>query len=170
MKTIKTIALLALVSIALLGCKKDGSGLRGDAPLYINGKNALKTSDKPVGTLKEIETMSCNGWHDTGVPDERKDTVNCRIIFFSDFVVGEDGSLTKEFITRRDYVFMARFFSTRDTVAYIPNSTMIAAEAAITAAHARGDYAECYRLFEEAFVFIPITGAEWRALQAQGLN
>ena len=57
-----------------------------------------------------------------------------------------------------------------DTVAYIPNAVIQRAEAAIKTAFDAGDYDECMRLFEEAYVFIPTTGAEWRALKAAGIE
>ncbi|MEG1936930.1 MAG: hypothetical protein RR132_05245 [Rikenellaceae bacterium] len=58
----------------------------------------------------------------------------------------------------------------KDTCAYIPNAVMIEAEKNIKAAYARGDYAACYKLFDTALTFYPITGAEWRALKAQGIE
>lgn len=58
----------------------------------------------------------------------------------------------------------------RDTIAYIPNAVMREAEKNITEAYARGDYAACYKLFDTAITFFPITGAEWRALKEQGVE
>ena len=55
-----------------------------------------------------------------------------------------------------------------DTVAYIPNSVLLNAKGSIRAAYDRGDYATVYALFNKAFTFKPITGAEWRALKAKG--
>lgn len=55
-----------------------------------------------------------------------------------------------------------------DTIAYVPNSVIRRAEVAIKTAFDAGDYDECMRLFEEAYVFIPITGPEWRALKEAG--
>lgn len=58
----------------------------------------------------------------------------------------------------------------RDTLGYIPNRVIRDAETKIKAAFAAGDYDECLRLFNEAYVFTPITGAEWRALKAKNEN
>lgn len=58
----------------------------------------------------------------------------------------------------------------QDTIAYIPNAVMREAEKNITEAYARGDYAACYKLFDTAITFFPITGAEWRALKEQGVE
>lgn len=58
----------------------------------------------------------------------------------------------------------------KDTLGYIPNAVVRKAEADIKAAFNAKDYDECMRLFREAYVFIPITGPEWRELKAKGEN
>lgn len=63
-----------------------------------------------------------------------------------------------------------RFSGKYDTIGYVPNEVIKRAEVAIHAAFDAGDYDECMRLFEEAYVFIPTTGAEWRALKAAGIE
>lgn len=55
-----------------------------------------------------------------------------------------------------------------DTIAYIPNSVLHYAKERIRAAYDKGDYTTVYALFNKAFTFKPITGAEWRALKAKG--
>lgn len=57
-----------------------------------------------------------------------------------------------------------------DTVAYIPNSVVLEARAKITAAFAAGDFDACYKLFDDAYVFLPTTGPKWRALKASGIE
>ena len=57
-----------------------------------------------------------------------------------------------------------------DTIAYVPNAQLIAAEPLVRAAFERGDYDECYRILEKAYSFIPITGAQWRKLKAENKN
>lgn len=59
---------------------------------------------------------------------------------------------------------------TFDTVAYIPNSVVRAARAKITEAFEAQDYEACYRLFDEAYVFIPTTGERWRAMKEAGIE
>lgn len=59
---------------------------------------------------------------------------------------------------------------TFDTVAYIPNSVVLEARAKITSAFAAGDYDACYKLFDDAYVFLPTTGPKWRALKASGIE
>ena len=57
-----------------------------------------------------------------------------------------------------------------DTIAYVPNAQLIAAEPLVRAAFERGDYDACYRILEKAYTFIPITGAQWRKLKAEKRN
>ena len=57
-----------------------------------------------------------------------------------------------------------------DTVAYTPNSVIRKAREGVEAALAKGDYNLCRKIFDEEIVFIPITGAEYRELQARGEN
>ena len=59
---------------------------------------------------------------------------------------------------------------TYDTVAYIPKSVVLEARAKITAAFNDGDFDTCYKLFDEAYVFLPTTGAKWRALKQTGIE
>ena len=53
-------------------------------------------------------------------------------------------------------------------IAYIPNAKMDEAQKAIRKAWEAKDNEEVYRLFNEAFTFIPITNNEWEALKAKG--
>ena len=57
-----------------------------------------------------------------------------------------------------------------DTVAYTPNSVIRKAREGVEAALAKKDYNLCRKIFDEEIVFIPITGAEYRELQARGEN
>lgn len=57
-----------------------------------------------------------------------------------------------------------------DTIGYIPKAVLTRARNEITAAFDREDYDECYRLFNELFIFKPTTGEKWRALKAAGIE
>lgn len=56
------------------------------------------------------------------------------------------------------------------TIGYIPNEVTTRARREVTAAFNKEDYEECYRLFDELFVFVPTTGAKWRAMKAAGIE
>ena len=70
----------------------------------------------------------------------------------------------------KDYSGTILYPNVTDTVAYVPNAQLIAAEPLVRAAFERGDYDECYRILEKAYTFIPITGAQWRKLKAENKN
>ena len=55
-----------------------------------------------------------------------------------------------------------------EVIAYIPNAKMDEAQKVIRKAWEAGNNEEVYRLFNEAFTFIPITNNEWEALKAKG--
>lgn len=57
-----------------------------------------------------------------------------------------------------------------DTIGYIPNAIMSSACAKIIEAYNKKDYATCYAVFDSAFVFVPTTGAKWRALKEAGIE
>ncbi len=57
-----------------------------------------------------------------------------------------------------------------DTLGYIPNAIMSSACAKIIEAYNKKDYATCYAVFDSAFVFVPTTGAKWRALKEAGIE
>lgn len=111
-----------------------------------------------------------------GFGPAQRDIANSRLLLFATDVIKEDGTIKLDFIEGRDFVLYERPFIKEisdwrvDTIAYVPNSVVRAAEIAIKAAYNNKDYAECYRLMDVAFTFTPITGAEWRALRSQGTN
>lgn len=59
------------------------------------------------------------------------------------------------------------FSGKHDTIGYVPNTVLFAAKKAVRDAFAKEDWEECMRLFEEAYTFIPITGAEWLELNEE---
>lgn len=60
---------------------------------------------------------------------------------------------------------------TDDTIAYIPNAVVRKCKADVLAALEAGDIEECYRIFNEDYVFKPIeSGAAWQKLKAEGIE
>ena len=90
----------------------------------------------------------------------------------STWVIAQDGTLYDIALKARNHILVTldRENHPVDTIAYIPNSVMQDLEQRVMAAYEAADYATCYRLFEEGFVFTPITGAEWLELKAEGKN
>ena len=118
------------------------------------------------------------------IGDERRDFTNNRILLYNSFVIDHLGRLNTNFLDGSDFLLVeGREFDgnsfppghpyfgmdiTVDTVAYIPSRIIKEASAKIKAAYAQGDYAACYKLFEEAYVFYPITGRALKELQERG--
>lgn len=74
------------------------------------------------------------------------------------------------YVNGREYTYAQDGAIIFDTIAYIPNATLRKAYTEIHAAFDREDYTTVYQLFDDAFRWIPITGAEWQALKAKGEN
>jgi len=188
MKTIK-IMLVTLLAIGLFSCEKETEfRLDPSAPVYLNGREAVSAAKgQELLSIKEVikrasdfkvNTVYGDGfWSIDGACI--RDTVNDRIIGYNDWVVKMEGTLNTNFIEGRDILILDIDYENRDintgtyttdTLGYIPNSVMEQAETDIKAAYYAENYDECYRLFEEAFVFYPVTGAQYLELVGQGIN
>lgn len=118
------------------------------------------------------------------IGDQWRDFTNNRILLYNSFVIDDLGRLNTNFLDGSDFLLVQKrefdgnsfppghpYFGldiTIDTIAYIPSRIIQEASAKIKAAYAREDYAACYKLFEKAYVFYPITGRELRELQERG--
>lgn len=85
-------------------------------------------------------------------------------MFATDII--NDSGLVPDFIESEDIIFFRVVNDQIDTVAYIPNAVIRAAEVAVKAAFEAQNYDSVYTLFNEAFTFLPVTGPEWRAIKA----
>lgn len=127
-----------------------------------------------------------------GIAPEMRDVEHSRIKMWSEMVISkrpfkENGQrvdkwtlLDDGWISRRNVRLVVSNidpFTTDDgvlvpanteVIAYIPNAKMEEAQKAIRKAWEAGNNEEVYRLFNEAFTFIPITNNEWEALKAKG--
>jgi hypothetical protein len=106
---------------------------------------------------------------------EQRDTISemPKLLMWATDVIRFNGELATDWIEATDVVFVNYNLSTpkmRDTIAYIPNATVRAAETAIRAAYVVKDMEACYAIFNAAYTFVPITGAEWRTLKANNQN
>ena len=114
---------------------------------------------------------------DRGFSQAQRDTISeiPSLKMFGTDIINQKGEYHPNFIEGTDCV-LVRIINLDmpnqiiDTVAYIPNSVIRTAETQIKAAYAALDNEEVYRIFNEAFTFIPITGAEWRTLKANNEN
>jgi len=182
----KTLLLLLIVSMLVISCKKDDpfKGLNPDSMLALNAPQTVKAEADvanpehltPLEIVQQASVIviskSAAPW---GLEEFNRDYERIRIVLKGFNVVNENGELVDLFIGSRDVILESwtnwgtpqwdANNYTRDTIAYIPNSILEKAQQEIEAAYQDEDYAACYKLFEEAYTFYPITGAEWRALK-----
>ncbi|MEF9950901.1 MAG: hypothetical protein RR752_06940, partial [Mucinivorans sp.] len=113
-------------------------------------------------------------WVNLGISDEQKDLTTPKIMLWGMWVIHEN-KLTLEFLESKDMILVTREGmkgngKITDTLAYIPNAQLRAAEKSIKDAYTAGNYDEVYRLFDQAYQFTPINGKDWLALKAKGEN
>lgn len=85
-----------------------------------------------------------------GFPDIYKDYENNILKFLSIDIIADNGDLMPTFITGWDFFILNE---ENDTIAYIPNDVIRAAEIEINEAYESEDYTEVYRLFDEAYTY-----------------
>jgi hypothetical protein len=97
---------------------------------------------------------------------------NPKLKMWATDIITEDGEYMAEFIESKDIILLKFDLKVvdapRDTIGYIPNATMRTAESAIKNAFNNNDVDAIYQLFNEAFTFRPITGAEYKTLKEAG--
>ena len=132
-------------------------------------------------------TMKDNGERaGTGVSEEMKDYTNCRFVMAPWMVIKKlpekrlpDGSYTYKYelnetwITNRDVTLAAietpeLGLATSELIGYIPNKQLEEAEKAIRKAFAEKDSEKVFKLFNEAYTFIPIRQKAYDELKAKG--
>lgn len=146
------------------------------ASTAMGSKQAVKSSSHltALEIVKQTTEISTPAFGRSFIKDQR-DTVSAtpRLLMWATDVITLDGQLQTDWITATDVVFVRYNLNTpliRDTIAYIPNSVLRIAGTAIRSAYSAKDIDACYTLFNNAYTFTPITGAEWRQLKAAGQN
>ena len=112
-----------------------------------------------------------------GFESTQRDTISeipCLKMYGLD-IINQEGNYVPDFIESTDCILIkfdlhAPYGAPRDTLAYIPNATLRAAEVLIKQAYEAKDMQLILNTFNTAFTFIPITGAEYKALKAQNLQ
>lgn len=193
----KKLLFVALVAIAFASCEKDEqSAFKVKATDKISIKAAASVAKSPMQKVQSVYSHlsaleivkktteislrdTRNGVWGRSFSSDQRDTVSTtpKLLMWATDVISLDGQLQNDFLGNflqaTDIVFVHYNLSTptlRDTIAYIPNSVLRAAETEIKAAYEAKNIESCYTLFNEAYTFIPITGAEWRSLKASGQN
>lgn len=192
MKTKSLIILIAASLLAVTGCKKDGPKKMLDpmATLSIRPAKGVKLrSAEASGNLhltaleivRQAKNMSYQStietqpipstWIRTFWPEQKDlSPESPRLKMYGTDVIRTDGTLAAHFIDAEDIVLERETETGLDTIAYIPNIVVRKAAKDIRSAYEKGNYDEVYRLFDTAFTFLPITGAEWKELKSPNLQ
>lgn len=187
----KQLILVLAACAALISCKKETNKGRLDpnAQIALNpapGTKAYDPENPAHLTAKQITERATiiSYWNEDittakaverGFTPEQRDLTNNRLMMWGTDVIDALGNLMPDFIEGHDFLLeewldegLPTFH--KDTIAYIPNAVIRAAEQKIKAAYYAEDYATCYKLMDEAFIYTPITAAEWRELKAADQN
>jgi hypothetical protein len=182
-----------LIVIASISCKKDpGTSVQDayNAKFYIKAATQTKSYNSNhlsnLEIVKQAVTMAFRnvtispemGTDSTSVFEGGwigKDTVSAVPAFIMGGyqIIGQYGTLETAFLKAYNIVICVGDADGRyraDTIAYIPNTQMRENERLITIAYNNNDIDEVLRLFNNAWAFIPITGAEYRELKKSGTN
>lgn len=188
--SIYTVLLVAAAMAFLSSCEEKSGKNKLLDPM---AKISIKPSKSPAGTASKAEYLSPvevvrlttdivlispiypnEPYTNFGISDEQKDFTTPKIMMWGMWVI-ENNAISRDFIEAKDVIFVTRQNQDNtkpisDTLGYIPNATLRAAETAIKAAYAAEDYDKVYSLFDEAYRFTPINGADWLKLKAEGKN
>lgn len=187
--------ILSVLVLALVGCEKDPLDNKFKIDPYTTvdikpdpaGWGGLRSTNPehltPLEIVEQTTAMQYYNpdiveWEDgfwmRGFSDEQRDLnpENPMLKMWAADIISDEGEYIPHFIESENIVLVI-FDDTqpntpRDTIAYIPNVVVRAAETAIKIAYADNDEEEVYRLFHEAFTFRPVTGAEYAVLMANG--
>lgn len=177
----KKILLLGVI-LLLSSCGKDNDNNNGkwdpNAMISLRAAQSVRAAGhltplEIVEKTLEMQWYMPNGEGKTarGFSEPQRDFTNERLLMWGTDIISQNGQYETDFIEGSDMVLiMGTVLERGDTIAYIPNSVLRAAAKIIKPAFEAGDYATCYKTFDEAFIFIPITGAEWRALKDKNEN
>ncbi len=187
MKTIITLAATIFAALTLTSCEKPNPAeqvLDPDAMISLRPASGVKAVTKNPAhlTANEIVEQATDIWFwnfdyttqnalGRGFAESQRDLINMRLLMWGTDIIDQFGEYVGEFIESHDVVLTKQTsINSKDTIGYISNATLRAAEAEIKEAFAQGDYTTCYEVFDRAFTFEPITAAEWRELKARGEN
>lgn len=180
----KMLLMLIIISSLFISCEKETKfKLDPNSTIAITYAAEATRSDVHFSAKEIVLQAGSIRFYDTsyeaistrGFSESQKDTINNRLLMLSTDIldpIGDSIRILPNFIEGRNVVIIRlnENLSTRDTIAYVPAAVHRKAEKDIYAAFEVGDYEKCMQLFEKAFTFVPITGAEWRALPENNVN
>jgi hypothetical protein len=128
----------------------------------IGGYTGLKVVQEAVNIKWRSHWFSNNYYDDEKViartfGDNLKDFEKPALLMWATDIIELDGSFQKDFIYGYS-VFITD--NHNDTIAFVPDDVINNARPLIEAAYNDENYTECYRLFNEAFTFLPYPAEE----------
>ena len=190
----KKLILLIALATAFVACEKKQQMLDPNAKISI--KPATKSEKTNVIRIKEAHyenfltdleivkqadamtmwSYSENGsWYESTAGFAGKDTTSAipKLLMWGTAIITQKGELLETFIKGYDMVLVRYKVKSPsstldfDTIGYIPNAQVRAAETIIRQAWAIEDYNTIYEVFNEMFTFKPIDHKGWEELKAK---
>ena len=136
-------------------------GVSPSQKAMIDGLTDLEIVQK-AGNIKWTSNWMGNSYYEKALEiarmfsDSKKDFKKPALLMWGTDIIAYDEG--KNFITK-DFIYGYDVFITdtlNDTIAYVPNEVLEKARKPIEEAFERGDYDAVYRMFNEAFTFLPI--------------
>jgi hypothetical protein len=181
-----------LIAVLLIACKVDEPKVFQIDPLAtVNIKPAAGTvmkvkSNVNVEHLTALEIVKQttiiqynfkgDRW-ERGFESNQRDTISAvpMLKMYGLDIINQEGDYVPDFIESIDCILIkfdthAPYGAPRDTLAYIPNATLRAAELIIKQAYEAKNEELILNTFNTAFTFIPISGAEYRELKKNKLQ
>lgn len=130
----------------------------------VSGLNALEIVQQALNIKWQSHWFGNTYWDDAkdiarSFPDQYKDFNKPALLMLGTDIISDAEEPLGEGEYYRDFIYGYNVFITdanNDTIAYVPDSVINAARPLIEAAFADENYTEVYRLFNEAFTFLPI--------------
>lgn len=180
----KFLLMLFCGCMCITSCKDDDSDkFDCNHRLYINGVNkankAARYENLSVEEIIRIDSVWLRSEYNGVVLSElfefalgNIDTLNNRFAMQAGYI--NNGTYDNIFFSQRNYYLMKSIYGKNDeplgidTLAYVPNKQITDAKAKIDSLFPMEKWSEIYDIFNNAFTFIPCTGAELRELEAAG--
>ena len=193
MKNLLLITAAAIMSATFLfSCKDDDNGkLPDNVKIYINGqdrtnKSATITEAMSVAEICRFDSLEmleqyANGgcgsadFSIAGLGNCAIDTINNRLCIAAnqiDEIEANSWLLKDSHFIIRDGHNNGGGAPIGDTLGYVPRAQHNAAVDQLTELFKdkENNWSEIYRIFTDAFIFVPCTAEEYRALEAAGMN
>ena len=145
----------------------------------VNGQFAKSSDSIHLSALEIVKqtTIIQTSFCERVFESSQRDTIStipCLKMYGLD-IINQEGNYVPDFIESTNCILIkfdlhAPYGAPRDTLAYIPNATLRAAELLIKQAYEAKNTELILKTFNEAFTFIPITGKEYKELKSKNLQ